>query len=97
MTEQPNGTPRAKKSVALSGVSAGETAICTVGSDGDGLSYRGYEIREFADRAAFEEVAHLLIHERLPSAEELASYRAALRAARRGTTPALRPTAGARG
>ena len=64
-----------KKSVALSGVPAGNTAICTVGHAGDSLYYRGYEIGEVARQATYEEVAHLLIHERLPNARECAEYR----------------------
>jgi len=74
--------PRAKKSVALSGVVAGNTAICTVGHSGNDLHYRGYDINEVAAQAAYEEVAHLLIHERLPRANELAAYRAKLRSLR---------------
>ncbi len=64
-----------KKSVALSGVVAGNTAICTVGHTGNDLHYRGYDIAEVATHATYEEVAHLLIHERLPNATELAAYR----------------------
>ncbi len=67
-----------KKSVALSGVAAGNTAICTVGQTGNDLHYRGYDIRELAREATFEEVAHLLIHERLPNRAELEGYRARL-------------------
>src|SRR4051812_24966677 len=67
--------PKAKKSVALSGVVAGNTAICTVGHTGNDLHYRGYDIAEVATRGTYEEVAHLLIHERLPNATELAAYR----------------------
>ena len=74
--------PRAKKSVALSGVVAGNTAICTVGHSGNDLHYRGYDINEVAAHAAYEEVAHLLIHERLPRADELTAYRAKLRSLR---------------
>ncbi len=64
-----------KKSVALSGVPAGNTALCTVGRSGNDLQYRGYDILEFADQAQFEEVAYLLVHERLPSRVELAAYK----------------------
>ncbi|WP_333845158.1 citrate/2-methylcitrate synthase, partial [Pelomicrobium sp.] len=71
-----------KKSVALSGVVAGNTALCTVGRTGRDLYYRGYDILEFADRAEFEEVAHLLVHERLPTRGELEGYKAKLRAQR---------------
>lgn len=70
---------RAKKSVALSGVPAGNTAICTVGQSGNDLHYRGYDISDIAVHASFEEVAHLLIHERLPSVAELRLYRDRLR------------------
>ena len=59
--------PKAKKSVALSGVAAGNTAICTVGRNGNDLHYRGYDIRDFAESAEFEEIAHLLIHGHLPN------------------------------
>src|SRR3954463_7480547 len=71
--------PKAKKSVALSGVIAGNTAVCTVGHTGNDLHYRGYDIAEVATHATYEEVAHLLIHERLPNAAELDAYRAKLR------------------
>lgn len=74
--------PRAKMSVALSGVIAGNTAICTVGHSGNDLHYRGYDINDVAAHASYEEVAHLLIHERLPRADELAAYRARLCALR---------------
>jgi 2-methylcitrate synthase len=71
--------PKPKKSVALSGVTAGNTALCTVGRTGNDLHYRGYDILDFAGEAEFEEVAYLLVHERLPTATELAAYKAALR------------------
>jgi 2-methylcitrate synthase len=71
--------PKAKKSVALSGVVAGNTAICTVGRSGNDLHYRGYDIKDLAEQCSFEEVAHLLIHEHLPTASELAIYRTKLR------------------
>jgi 2-methylcitrate synthase len=71
-----------KKSVALSQVVAADTAICTVGRGGDGLRYRGYDIRELADRCTFEEVAYLLLYERLPNAAELGAYRRRLRSMR---------------
>ena len=67
--------PKPKKSVALSGVTAGNTALCTVGRNGNDLHYRGYDILDFADDATFEEVAYLLVHEKLPTKTELASYR----------------------
>ena len=81
--------PKAKKSVALSGVVAGNTALCTVGRSGNDLNYRGYDILDFADRAEFEEVAYLLIHEKLPNASELSAYKARLRGMR-GMHPNLR-------
>src|SRR3954470_6112458 len=71
-----------KKSVQLSGVVAGNTALCTVGRTGNDLHYRGYDILDFADQAEFEEVAHLLIHEKLPTAAELTRYKAKLKALR---------------
>ncbi|RFC43336.1 MAG: 2-methylcitrate synthase [Verrucomicrobia bacterium] len=80
--------PKAKKSVALSGIIAGNTAICTVGRTGNDLHYRGYDIADLARGASFEEVAHLLIHERLPNAAELAVYQAKL-IRLRGLPPAL--------
>jgi len=67
--------PKPKKSVALSGVPAGNTALCTVGRTGNDLSYRGYDILDIADRCEFEEVAHLLVHGKLPTAAELAGYK----------------------
>ena len=74
--------PKVKKSVALSGVDAGNTAVCTVGRTGNDLHYRGYDILDFADEAEFEEIAHLLIHERLPSGAELAAYKRRLKSLR---------------
>ncbi len=79
MTE--TGPPR-KKSVALSGVVAGNTALCTVGRTGNDLHYRGYDILEVAEACEFEEIAHLLVHERLPTVGELAAYRAKLKSLR---------------
>jgi len=73
---------RPKKSVALSGTSAGNTAICTVGRSGNDLHYRGYDIRDLAAQCEFEEVAYLLVHEKLPTAVELAAYKARLMALR---------------
>ena len=64
-----------KKSVALSGTAAGETAVCTVGQSGNDLHYRGYDIADLAAHCEFEEVAHLLVHGKLPNAAELAAYR----------------------
>ncbi len=71
-----------KKSVALSGTPAGNTAICTVGHSGNDLHYRGYDIRDLAAHCEFEEVAHLLVHGKLPNELELAGYKARLRALR---------------
>ncbi len=68
-----------KKSVALSGVVAGNTALCTVGLSGNDLHYRGYDILDIADTSTFEEIAHLLVHGKLPNAVELAAYREKLR------------------
>ena len=89
MTEQV--LPKAKKSVALSGTAAGNTAICTVGRTGNDLHYRGYDILDFADTAEFEEIAHLLIHGFLPNRAELAAYKARLRAMR-GLPAAIKTT-----
>ena len=73
---------KAKKSVALSGVTAGNTALCTVGRSGNDLNYRGYDILDLADVSEFEEVAHLLIHGKLPNKAELIAYKAKLKALR---------------
>ncbi|MBE0491482.1 MAG: 2-methylcitrate synthase [Sulfurospirillum sp.] len=71
-----------KKSVALSGTAAGNTAICTVGLSGNDLHYRGYDILEFATQTEFEEIAYLIVHEKLPNAVELAAYKEKLKAYR---------------
>jgi 2-methylcitrate synthase len=71
-----------KKSVALSGVTAGNTALCTVGRTGNDLHYRGYDILDFAEQAEFEEIAYLLVHGTLPNAAGLQAYKAKLRALR---------------
>ncbi|MGH6626382.1 MAG: bifunctional 2-methylcitrate synthase/citrate synthase [Burkholderiaceae bacterium] len=71
-----------KKSVALSGVLAGNTALCTVGRSGNDLHYRGYDILDLAEACEFEEVAHLLVHGKLPNAAELRAYKAKLKALR---------------
>src|SRR5580704_5115764 len=68
-----------KKSVALSGVTAGNTALCTVGKTGNDLHYRGYDILDVATQCEFEEIAYLLVHEKLPNPAELAAYKAKLR------------------
>jgi 2-methylcitrate synthase len=74
--------PKPKKSVALSGVPAGNTALCTVGRSGNDLNYRGYDILDFADEAEFEEIAYLLVHEKLPTAAELTAYKTKLKSLR---------------
>ncbi|WP_422029649.1 bifunctional 2-methylcitrate synthase/citrate synthase [Reyranella sp.] len=74
--------PAPKKSVALSGVEAGSTALCTVGRSGNDLHYRGYDILDIAERCTFEEIAHLLVHGTLPTEVQLASYKAKLRSLR---------------
>ncbi|MGH8705796.1 MAG: bifunctional 2-methylcitrate synthase/citrate synthase [Burkholderiales bacterium] len=79
MSEAPAVAPKPKKSVALSGTPAGNTALCTVGRTGNDLHYRGYDILDFADTAEFEEVAYLLVHEKLPGAGELSTYKAKLK------------------
>ena len=80
MSTQNNETPtfKPKKSVALSGVAAGNTALCSVGKSGNDLHYRGYDILDVATSCEFEEIAHLLIHGKLPNHAELASYKAKL-------------------
>jgi 2-methylcitrate synthase len=75
-------TPKPKKSVALSGVTAGNTALCSVGRTGNDLHYRGYDILDVAEACEFEEIAHLLVHGTLPNASELAAYKTKLRALR---------------
>jgi len=74
--------PKPKKSVALSGVEAGNTALCTVGRTGNDLAYRGYDILDLADTCEFEEVAYLLVHGKLPTQSELTGYKAKLKALR---------------
>ena len=71
-----------KKSVALSGVTAGNTALCTVGRSGNDLHYRGYDIVDIATTSEFEEIAHLLVHGKLPNRAELATYKAKLKSLR---------------
>lgn len=68
--------------MALSGVPAGNTALCTVGKSGNDLHYRGYDILDLAEHCEFEEVAHLLIHGKLPTRDELAAYKTKLKALR---------------
>jgi 2-methylcitrate synthase len=71
-----------KKSVALSGVTAGNTALCTVGKTGNDLHYRGYDILDIASACEFEEIAYLLVHEKLPTQAELTAYKTKLKALR---------------
>jgi 2-methylcitrate synthase len=81
-TQEANPSPTAfkpKKSVALSGTPAGNTALCTVGHSGNDLHYRGYDIKDLAAHCEYEEVAHLLVHGKLPTADELAAYKLRLR------------------
>ena len=78
-TAQPK---RKKKSVALSGTAAGNTAICTVGRTGNDLHYRGYDILDIAERCEFEEIAYLIVHEKLPTRAELDAYKARLKSMR---------------
>ncbi|MDR0252532.1 MAG: 2-methylcitrate synthase, partial [Brucellaceae bacterium] len=75
-------TPPKKKSVALSGVVAGNTALCTVGRSGNDLHYRGFDIHDLALQCEFEEVAHLLVHGTLPTKRELMAYQQKLKAMR---------------
>ncbi|HVY82791.1 MAG TPA: 2-methylcitrate synthase [Steroidobacteraceae bacterium] len=84
MTEASNlpGGAKPKKSVALSGVPAGNTALCTVGRTGNDLHYRGYDILDIANKCEFEEIAYLLVHGKLPNRAELAGYKAKLKSLR---------------
>jgi 2-methylcitrate synthase len=87
MTQQPGNptdTPtfKPKKSVALSGVTAGNTALCSVGRSGNDLHYRGYDILDVADSSEFEEIAYLLVHGKLPNRAELRAYKTRLKALR---------------
>lgn len=75
MSSLPEAKAKPKKSVALSGVPAGNTALCTVGRTGNDLHYRGYDILDFAEQAEFEEVAYLLVYEKLPNRQELKAYK----------------------
>jgi 2-methylcitrate synthase len=79
MNETTQTLPKAKKSVALSGTAAGNTALCTVGRTGNDLHYRGYDIKDLATGATFEEIAHLLVHGELPTASQLSAYRTKLK------------------
>jgi 2-methylcitrate synthase len=82
MSEQQASGFKPKKSVALSGVAAGNTALCTVGRSGNDLHYRGYDILDVADACEFEEIAHLLVHGKLPTAAELKAYKTKLKSLR---------------
>lgn len=91
MTEQTTPAFKPKKSVALSGTAAGNTAVCTVGRTGNDLHYRGYDILEFAEQAEFEEIAHLIVHGTLPTQSELKAYKAKLKSLR-GLPAAVKAT-----
>ena len=80
---------KAKKSVALSGVPAGNTALSSVGQTGNDLHYRGYDIKDLASHCQFEEVAHLLIHGTLPTQAQLDAYKTKLKGLR-GISPQLK-------
>jgi 2-methylcitrate synthase len=82
---------RAKKGVGLSGVTAGNTALCTVGRTGNDLHYRGYDILDVAEQCEFEEIAFLLVHGKLPTRAELTGYKTKLRALR-GLPASLKQT-----
>jgi 2-methylcitrate synthase len=82
MSDSPKIEFKPKKSVALSGVTAGSTALCSVGKSGNDLHYRGYDILDLAAKCEFEEVAFLLIHGKLPTKSELAAYKTKLKSLR---------------
>jgi len=82
MTDAPVSGFKPKKSVALSGTVAGNTALCTVGRSGNDLHYRGYDILDVAAQCEFEEIAHLLVHGKLPNAAELKAYKTKLKSLR---------------
>src|SRR6202051_4913694 len=81
-TQSQAGALKPKKSVALSGVTAGNTALCTVGTTGNDLHYRGYDILDIAGDSEFEEIAHLLVPGQLPTVAELVAYKTKLKAVR---------------
>ncbi len=89
MSDAPSSAPKPKKSVALSGVTAGNTALCTVGVTGNDLHYRGYDILEIAQSCEFEEIAYLLVHGKLPTRAGLDGYKAKLKSLR-GISAAVR-------
>jgi len=76
------GVFKPKKSVALSGVAAGNTALCSVGKSGNDLHYRGYDILDLAEKAQFEETAYLLIYGQLPTQSQLKAYKNKLKSYR---------------
>ncbi len=82
MSDTQQVKPKPKKSVALSGTAAGNTALCTVGRTGNDLHYRGYDILDIANTCEFEEIAYLLVHGKFPNVAELAGYKAKLKAMR---------------
>ena len=82
MSDAPTTGFKPKKSVALSGITAGNTALCTVGKTGNDLHYRGYDILDISSNTEFEEIAHLLVHGKLPNVAELNAYKAKLKALR---------------
>ena len=82
MSEDTKAEFKPKKSVALSGVAAGNTALCSVGKTGNDLHYRGYDILDLAQNCEFEEVAYLLVHSKLPNLQELTDYKKKLRTLR---------------
>ena len=89
MSDTTEAPKKSKKGVGLSGVTAGNTALCTVGHSGNDLHYRGYDILDIAERCEFEEIAYLLIHGTLPTVSQLATYKAKLRGLR-GVPDAVR-------
>ena len=89
MSDTNKNKPGPKKSVALSGVAAGNTALCTVGRTGNDLHYRGYDILDLAQTCEFEEIAHLLVHGSLPNRAELVNYKRRLKSMRGLPAPVL--------
>src|SRR3954466_13169832 len=80
-----------KKSVVLSGITAGKTAICTVGREGKGLHYRGYDIKDLAEQASYGEVCHLLLYGELPTQSQVEALRQRI-IEKRGLPDALKKT-----
>jgi 2-methylcitrate synthase len=89
MNDIQQNRPKPKKSVALSGTMAGNTSLCTVGRSGNDLHYRGYDILDFSEIAEFEEIAFLLVHEKLPTQSELDQYKEKLKSLRVLPLPVL--------